>query len=181
MSDTLDRYRHIADGLTARVTAAPAAAWDNPSPCDDWTAREVMAHVIGGARAGLDRLAGREHVPAPLTDVPADWARARADVEAALADPDRASAPVDTPFGAMPYEAFVGRLQCMDILIHTWDVARATGGDEKIDADAASHALEALRPMDAMLRAPGLFKPAVTPPPGADVVTELMAFCGREV
>ncbi|MBA3744489.1 TIGR03086 family metal-binding protein [Sporichthya sp.] len=181
MSDTLDRYRRLADDLTDRVEAAPEDAWANSSPCAGWTARDVMAHVIGNARAVLDRLTGVEHVPAPVTDVVKEWSAARADVEAVLADPERAGAPVDTPFGPMPVESFIGRFQCMDILIHTWDVARATGGDENIDATAAAEALAGLRAMGDVLRGPGLFKPETTAPPDADVITQLMCFCGREV
>ena len=45
MSDLLDRYRHLADGFTARVEAVPSGAWDNPSPCEDWTARDVVRHL----------------------------------------------------------------------------------------------------------------------------------------
>ncbi len=62
MSDTLDRYRRLADDLTARVEAAPEDAWANSSPCAGWTARDVMAHVIGNARAvlvGLTRFDGQ--------------------------------------------------------------------------------------------------------------------------
>jgi uncharacterized protein (TIGR03086 family) len=181
VSETLARYRSLADDLSARVDAVKPDDWANPSPCEEWTARDVMVHVIGNARAGLDRLAGVEHVSVPVEDVAADWAAARAAVEAALSDPQRAATPVDSPFGPMPYETFIGRFMCMDMLIHTWDVARATGGDENIDAAAAAHGLEGLRPLDAHLRGPGLFKPATTPPPNADVITQLMCFCGREV
>lgn len=181
MSTILDRYRGLADDLTARVMAVPPAAWDNPSPCEGWTARQVMDHVIGNSRAALDRLGGVAHVSREVQDVPGEWSTARHAVEQALAHPAMAAAPVQTPFGEMPYETFVGRFQCLDMLIHTWDVARATGGDERIDADAAAAALEQLRPLDAQLRTPGLFGPAVEPPPGADVVAELICFVGRKV
>ncbi|MGQ0624132.1 MAG: TIGR03086 family metal-binding protein [Sporichthyaceae bacterium] len=181
MSEILTRYRSLADDLAARIAAVPAQAWENPSPCEDWTAREVMAHVIGNARAVVDRLNGAEHHTLPAVDVAAEWAAARAGVEAVLADPERAGASVDGPFGPMPFEQLIGRFACMDILIHTWDLARATGGDERVDAAAAAAALEGLRPMDAMIRQAGVFGPKTTAPAGADVVTELMAFCGRKV
>ncbi len=181
MSDVLVRFRRLAGDLTARVEAAQPDQWENPSPCEGWTAREVMSHVIGNARAGLDQVAGVEHVSRDVVDVPAEWAAIRERVESALADPAQARTEIQGPFGPMAYEDLVGQLQCMDILIHTWDVARATGGDENVDAEVAAASLAFLKPMDANLRAPGLFDPAVTPPPGADVVTQLMAFCGRKV
>jgi uncharacterized protein (TIGR03086 family) len=181
VSETLARYRKLADDLTARVEAVPPGAWSNPSPCEGWTALDVMDHVIGNARAGVNRLHGRDHEERKVSDVPKEWAEARAEVEAALADPALAGSVQETPLGAMPFEVFVGRLQCMDMLIHTWDVARATGGDENVDAEIAAGALSGLKPMDAMLRRPGLFGPALEPPPGAGPVEELMSFVGRKV
>ena len=46
MSDLLDRYRHLADGFTARVEAVPEGAWDNASPCDEWKARDIVGHLV---------------------------------------------------------------------------------------------------------------------------------------
>ncbi|MFZ0121265.1 MAG: hypothetical protein WAN20_03420 [Pseudonocardiaceae bacterium] len=57
---------------------------------------------------------------------------------------------------------------------------RATGLDERINADAVGHAYEGLKPMDAMMRGPGMFKDKVTPPPGADLQTEFLCFLGRD-
>jgi uncharacterized protein (TIGR03086 family) len=181
VSETLARYRKLADDLTARVEAVPPGAWSNQSPCEDWTALQVMDHVIGNGRALVNRFNGDEHEERTVTDPSAEWAAARASIEEILADPERAGRVIDSPMGAMPFEVFIGRLACMDMLIHTWDLARATGGDEKVDEQAAAGALSGLKPMDAMLRQPGLFGPAIEPPAGADPVTELMCFVGRQV
>jgi uncharacterized protein (TIGR03086 family) len=181
MSAVLERYRLVSDGLSARVAAVPAGAWSNSSPCDEWTALQVMDHVIGNARAVVDTMNGVEHVSAQVQDAAGEWAKARAAVEEVLADPERAGKEIAGPMGPMPFDVLVGRFACMDILVHTWDLARATGGDENVDAEIAAHALEGLKPMDAMIRRPGVFGPKVEPPPGADAVIALMAFCGRKV
>jgi uncharacterized protein (TIGR03086 family) len=182
MSDLLDRYRHLADGFTARVEAVPEEAWDNASPCDEWQARDIVGHVAGLSKHFIAVINGEEPpAPAPIGDPVSAWAEARAGVEAVLADPDRAGRIVETPMGEMPFEVVMGQFGCMDLLIHTWDLARATGGDERIDADAAARAYEALKPMDDMLRGPGLFKPAVEAPAGADTQVQLLSFLGRQV
>jgi uncharacterized protein (TIGR03086 family) len=182
MSDLLDRYRHLADGFTARVEAVPQGAWDNASPCDEWQARDIVGHVAGLSKHFIAMINGEEPpAPAPIGDPVSAWAEARAGVEAVLADPDRAGRIVETPMGEMPFEVVMGQFGCMDLLIHTWDLARATGGDERIDADAAARAYEALKPMDDMLRGPGLFKPAVEAPAGADTQAQLLSFLGRQV
>jgi hypothetical protein len=81
----------------------------------------------------------------------------------------------------MPAEQLIGRMISSDVLIHTWDLARAVGGDERLDADAVTGTYSGLKPMDAMIRMPGVFGPKVTPPEGADEQTELLCFLGRQV
>jgi uncharacterized protein (TIGR03086 family) len=180
MSEVLDRYRALADDFSARVNAVPAADWANQSPCEEWQARDVVAHVIGIQRHFLSILDGTPEPSGDPGDIVAGWAATRSDVETALADPDQAGRVVETPFGAMPFETFVGRVLSVDLLIHTWDLSRATGLDERINADAVGHAYEGLKPMDAMMRGPGMFKDKVTPPPGADLQTEFLCFLGRD-
>jgi hypothetical protein len=75
----------------------------------------------------------------------------------------------------------VGRILSSDVLVHTWDLARAVGGDETLDQDAVAQAYKGLQPMDAMLRQPGVFGPKVEPPEGADLQTEFLCFLGRTV
>jgi hypothetical protein len=55
------------------------------------------------------------------------------------------------------------------------------GGDEKLDADAVSGAYSGLKPLDAMIRRPGVFGPQVDAPAGADEQAELLSFLGRTV
>lgn len=182
MSDVLDRYRALANDFSRRVEAAGGAgSWGRPSPCDEWTARDVVAHVIWVHRYFLELLDGEPGASASDDDVVQGWAGARTAVESALADPDRSRRPLETPFGTMPYEAFVGQFMSMDLLVHTWDLSRATGQDERLDADAVATYYEAFRPMDAKLRGPGFYKAKVTPAPGADLQTQFLCFLGRDV
>jgi hypothetical protein len=67
----------------------------------------------------------------------------------------------------------------MDLLVHTWDLARAVGADDHLHEDSVHHAYEALKPMDAMIRQPNVFGPELEPPPGADLQTEFLYFLGR--
>ena len=73
--------------------------------------------------------------------------------------------------------ALIPRLS--DLIIHTWDLARATGGDEHVDTDTAAVVLEYLKPNDEILRSTGTFGPKIEPPPGADAAVELLCFAGR--
>jgi uncharacterized protein (TIGR03086 family) len=100
-------------------------------------------------------------------------------VSAALDDPGRATKTVSGISGEQPFEQLVGRLLCADTLVHTWDLARATGQDDQLDGDAAAKAIEFLTPIDQAIRRPGGFGPKLATPPDADVQTQLLAFTGR--
>lgn len=111
----------------------------------------------------------------------AAWHAARADTEVALADPDRAGQEIPGRMGAMPYETLTARFVCADLLVHTWDLARAAGLDETLNADALAQGYEGLKPMDTMMRGGTAFAVKVDPPPGADLQTEFLCFLGRKV
>lgn len=179
MTEVSERYQHLSDTFAARLAQVPADKWSSPAPCEGWTTRDVAKHVIDG-HAGF--LAADGVAPLGEGDDPvAAFAAAQTAMIAALENPDRAQANVDSPMGQMPLEMIVGRIFCTDVLVHTWDLSRAAGLDETIDADASRHAYEGLKPMDAMIRRPGVFGPAVEPPEGADDQTTLLCFLGRRV
>ena len=79
------------------------------------------------------------------------------------------------------FEQGINRFICADLAIHAWDLARATGGDERLDLGEVHQVFETLRPLGDKLRTPGAFGPAVDPPAGADEQAELLAFLGRRV
>ncbi|MGH3494629.1 MAG: TIGR03086 family metal-binding protein [Sciscionella sp.] len=176
MSEIADRYRRRAAGFTARVEAVADDRWSRPSPCEGWTARDVVQHMTDGAATFLRRV-DRE-IPAASSPA-ALWAATRDMVQVALDDPTVASTEYDTPMGRMSFEQGVDQFVSFDTLIHTWDLARATGGDERLDPDDVHAAFEASQPLDAMLRSPGVCGPKLDPPPGADEQTRLLAFLGR--
>ena len=178
--EVIDRLHHIASGFDARVAAAPADSWNNPAPCDDWTATDVVAHVVGGAAGLTAGLTGNPPAAFDPADPAGSWAATRDALYAAV-DAADLSQSVPGPFGTMPAEQVIGRLLCMDILVHTWDLARAVGGDEQLDQDAVAQSYSGLKPMDAMIRQPGFFGPKVPSAEGADVQTEFLNFLGRTV
>lgn len=182
VTEISERYRTIADTFAARVEGIPADRWSSPSPCEGWTARDVALHVVDVHRRLVEGIADREPLPLPAdVDVVEAWRDARAAVEAILADPVRARQISTGRFSPLPFEALVGRLLCADTLVHTWDLARATGQDERLDPEAVTHTYGGLKPMDATLRGSGAFGARLEAPDGADEQTELLCFLGRTV
>jgi uncharacterized protein (TIGR03086 family) len=178
--EVIDRLHHIASGFDARVAAAPADSWGNAAPCEGWTATDVVAHVVGSATGLTAGLTGNPPAAFDSTDPAGSWAAARDGLFAAVSTADL-SQTVPGPFGPMPAEQVIGRLLCMDMLVHTWDLARAVGGDEQLGQDDVASAYSGLKPMDAMIRQPGVFGPKIEPAAGSDLQTEFLNFLGRTV
>jgi uncharacterized protein (TIGR03086 family) len=181
VSEVSDRYGVIADGFDRRLQGVDAALWSRPSPCAEWKAADVVDHVVNVHRMILSMLAGEEIPPLDAEeDRRQGWDDATARVRAALADPEEATRTVSGgPFGEQPFESLVGRVLCADTLIHTWDLARATGQDDALDPGAVEAAMDFLEPIDEGIRAPGAFGPKIEPAPQADAQTRLLNFAGR--
>jgi uncharacterized protein (TIGR03086 family) len=182
MSEVSERYARIAAGFSERLRGIADDAWTVASPCTEWTVRDVVGHVVSVHRhvvAGLD--ASAPPPPATDGDLAAAWTAATAEVVAALGDPARAAAPVTGRFAPMPLEALIGRLLCSDTIVHTWDVARTTRQDERLDRVGVSYAFTMLLPADEAIRGPGSFGPKFEPPPAADEQTRFLCFLGRRV
>ena len=86
MSEIADRYRRLAAEFTSRVEAVPADRWSNQTPCEEWTARDLLQHMLDthGMFMGL---IGLKVSPGPsVDDDPVGaWANARDTVQAAKA------------------------------------------------------------------------------------------------
>ena len=66
-----------------------------------------------------------------------------------------------------------------DALIHSWDLARALGADETLDAELADLVYERTAPIAEHLHETGLFAPPVPVPADAPLQTKLLAIFGR--
>ncbi|MGH4017913.1 MAG: TIGR03086 family metal-binding protein [Pseudonocardiaceae bacterium] len=182
MSEIADRYRSLAAGFTKRVESVPEHRWESASPCEGWTARELMAHMVETS-ARFFRLIARELPAGPTVDedTAGAWSTARDAVQAALDDPAVATLEYEGFSGRTTFEQGINNFICFDVLVHTWDLARATGLDERLDPAEVHHVFEVAQPMDEMLRTPGVCGPKLDPPPGADEQARLLAFLGRAV
>jgi uncharacterized protein (TIGR03086 family) len=182
MADIADRYRTVAADFTARAEAVPADAWDRPSPCAGWTARDVVQHLADSARNFLGRV-GIElpaDMPTAKDDPLGTWRATRDAVQAALDDAEVASREYDSPMGTSSLEKGIGFFGIGDVLVHTWDLCRATGQDVTLNPDEVHRLFSAMEPMDAMMRQGTAFGPKVTVPDDADEQTKLIAFTGRQ-
>jgi uncharacterized protein (TIGR03086 family) len=173
--DIIDRYEEVANGFTARLDAVGDDQWANPTPCTDWSVRQLVDHVIDVQRAIPEGL-GMAIADGP--DPRATWRAVRDGAMTVLRKPGVLEQTMQGRSGEMPVEMSLG-IRLSDLLVHTWDLARATGGDERLNPDVAAIVLERLKPNDEVLRSSGTFGPKIDPPAGADAAVELLCFTGR--
>lgn len=188
MSEVADRYRRRADIFQRKIAAADPARWGDQSPCADWKARDVVGHIVymhGVMLRALDR----DLTPAPSVqdDPMAAFVAARADVEAALADPAVAASEHDTPMGRVSFEQHVDQVVSTDMVLHGWDLDRALGQDDTIDPDEVAAMWPGAQQIPEQMRIPGafgegvvVFGPVVEVPENARVQDRLMGLFGRD-
>ena len=181
MSEDIDRYERTAAAFDQRVRAVPAGKWDAQSPCEKWVARDVVGHVVGNHRYMTAQAMGGEPKEMSADEDPVQaWAEAYDGMHAVAKDRDALAKEVNGPTGPVPLEQAMGSFMSMDMHVHTWDLARAVGGDERLDPEMSIFAMNMLSPVDEMIRQPNVFGPKLDPPAGADDQTKMLYFLGRK-
>jgi uncharacterized protein (TIGR03086 family) len=181
VTEVSERYRKVAGQFTRRAREVPDGAWDNPAPCEGWVARDVVRHLVEWVPDFFANNAALELPRRPTADEdPAGaWEAMTTAIEAALEDPEVASRQFEMRGGQYTVEQAVDQFCTGDILVHTWDLARATGLDETLDPTEVHQMFAGMEPMDEMLRTSGHYGPRVAVPDDADEQTRLIAFTGR--
>ena len=176
-----DRYRRLSSNLAQTLREVDQHRWNDPSPCEDWSALDVLRHLIEtqGMIAGL---VGRELAPgpAPGSDALGAWISASDQIQEQLDDPVLAREQFEGSTGPMTFEQAVGELLNLDLVLHRWDIAKATDVAAEIDEYDIEWASATMHQMGDVIRSEGVFGPALEPPPGAGAQTAFLAFAGRK-
>ncbi|WEV76717.1 TIGR03086 family metal-binding protein [Janibacter cremeus] len=177
----VERYRSAADTFTDRVRGTPD--WDAPSPVAQWRARDIVGHLSTWLPALVTSGSQVQFVPVPSAeeDPVAAWEQTDAQVRALLEDP--ASEQVvfaHERIGELPLPAMLDQYFTSDVVFHTWDLARATGQDDRLDEEFIAGALEGMSARAAMIRASGQFGDQQPVPEGASTQERFLAFIGRD-
>jgi uncharacterized protein (TIGR03086 family) len=183
MSDIAERYERITAQFTDRVRAVPADAWDNPSPCEGWTARDVVGHLTEWIPAFFGSQGVKfPTIPSVQDDPVGAWEAVQSTLASALAEPTMAAKPIETPFITQSLAETVDMIVTGDVFTHTWDLARATGQSETLDPDQVQRMIAAMAAMpEGVLRADGMFGPRIDVPAEVDDQTRFLAYAGRRM
>ena len=176
-----ERHRQIAGLFTDRVRGT--RSWDVPAPVEGWTARDVVRHLTDwfpgflAAGAGIDLPRG----PSVDDDPVRAWQVHSDGVQAVLDDPATAHRELSNPhIGNLPLAGAIDQFYTSDVFMHTWDLSRATGQDDRLDPAFCAGLLAGMEQMEEILRSSGQYGPRVEVPADADVQTRLVGFIGRD-
>ena len=175
-----ERHRQIAGGFTERV--AGTRVWQAPAPVEGWTAQDVVRHLVEWFPAFLLAGTGIELTRGPSVDDDpmAAWQVHADAVQALLDDPETVDRLLVNPhLGELPLNRAVDQFYTTDVLLHTWDLARATGQDDRLDPDTCAALLRGMEPMEAVIRSSGQYGPRFPVPDDADAQAKLLGFIGR--
>lgn len=181
MSDPAERHRRVAGDFGDRVLGT--RDWDAPTPVAEWTARDVVRHLTDWFPDFLASGAGIELPRGPGVDVDpvATWQVQSGAVQALLDDPASVGRIVSNPHtGEVALWQAVDTFYTGDVFLHTWDLARATGQDDRLDEATCAKMLAGMEPMEEALRGSGHYGERVAVPPDADVQSRLLGFIGRD-
>lgn len=164
MPSASDLLRTASDGFREVVDSVTPADWDRPTPCDDWTVRELIGHVVSSSQmtAALADGASRDEAIGLLAtdyvqDDPAGAVDAALTAQtAALTQDGIDTVTISHPAGDMPGSRVVG-LRIADLLVHRWDLARAIGADESMPADVVQQVWDDTSPMAPIIAQLGVF------------------------
>jgi uncharacterized protein (TIGR03086 family) len=177
--DPAGRHARDAARLTALVESASADDWSRPSPVTAWTALDVVKHLVEWPRDFL-KGAGIELDPLDVDADPAGaWRRHVADLQAIVDDPvGRVLSNPNT--GDKPVDEAIDQFYTEDIWAHSWDLAKALGREPDLGEERSRAALEAMAPIERILRDSGQFGPAVPVAADASAQDRFAAFIGRD-
>jgi uncharacterized protein (TIGR03086 family) len=181
-SDTAaDRHRRYAGAFSDRVRGT--RDWAAPAPVAGWAAHDVVRHLVEwfpgflAAGSGVRLPSG----PSVDDDPVAAWQSQFDGVQAVLDDPATASRVLVNPhIGEVPLHDAIDRFYTADVFMHTWDLARATGQDGRLDPAFCGDLLAGMEPLDELLRQSGQYGPKVPVPDDADIQTRMLGFIGRD-
>jgi uncharacterized protein (TIGR03086 family) len=185
--DLVDVYRHSLTEFIDRVHQVRPEQWPEPTPCPGWDVRALVNHLVCQDRWTVELLAGATIVQVGDrfdgdllgADPVGVVTEASKQAQAAVTAPDALDRNVHLSFGETAAEEYVRQLLA-DHLIHSWDLAAATGMDRRLDAELVRVCAEWFNERAGMYRHAGVIGPPIDLPEPTGEQDQLLAAFGRD-
>ena len=167
----------------ARVFAAVADSvtkWDAPTPLAEWTAGDIVEHLLDWFPGALQSWTGDTVSDVPSRGLAERFRLRSVEIQALLDDRATAEKVIESgDLAGLTLAEAIDRFYNVDLFVHTWDLARAARAAVIHDPAEAAPRHESMLPNSDAMRAPGLFGPVVDTD-STDPVDRLVAFLGRD-
>lgn len=182
----IDAHRTAMREFDDRVHRTRDDQWDNPTPCTEWTVRDLVDHLVGEQRwapwlldgATLEQVGDRfDGDQLGSTPVRA-WTEAAATSRAAWDRQWNVGGEVHVTGGTIPTEEY-GWQMTLDLAVHAWDLARGIGADDRLDPRLVEAIHEVFAPQIESVQGLGIFAPPQPVDSDADIQDRLLALLGR--
>jgi len=175
--DAVSRHLRSCEEFSA-VVARVGDRWSAPTPCPEWDARGLVEHVIGFHDVLLLRPMYLKP-ERPKNDPVARWTVTHEAITSALQGAGEADLLAVPGMSTMTVVKLLPMLTS-DVLVHSWDLARAVGESVTSDPDLWEDAYERALRNTAEMEKSGMFGPPVPVDEDANPVTKLVALLGRD-
>lgn len=168
------------------VSGVHDARLGKPTPCAEYTVRDLLNHLFHVVVSFQELAARREAdftvTPDYLAGTPGGAWRERFAAETGrLAEAWAAPGADEGTTGRLNLPAVtVARMALLDLTVHPWDLARATGQEFTPDAAAVRESARLVEEMGPTAREGKVFGEPCTVPPGASALDALLAATGRD-
>lgn len=168
-----------------RVAAVPDSAWSAATPCDQWSVRDLVNHLVAEHRWAGDLLAGqsmsevgdRYDGDVLGEDPVAAWRQAATGSAAAWARVTDDDARIGLSAGLVPLGEYAEQM-LLDLSVHGWDLARGAGLDERVPPQLVRRVLRYVEPRADLFAGSGMFGRPV-PVGDGDQQARLLGLLGR--
>lgn len=176
--------RHLTVAADFAAVADQVTDWNAPSPVPEWTALDVVSHLITWLPPVLEQFADLSMTKDPAktgADVPAAFRNHSESVQDILDNSSLADRKVATgPFAGSTVSEMIDRIYTSDVFMHSSDLARSTGVHAHLDPGYCEMLLLGMTEIEDLLRSSGQYGPAFQVSEEASAEARLMAFCGRD-
>lgn len=179
-------HKKASEHTQTLVAAVRDDQWHLPTPCSEWDVKALVNHMVYENLWAVPLMEGKtiEEVGDQYEgdcvgdDPKGAFDAANAGSIAAMLEAGAMERPINVSYGPVPGTIYCGH-RFMDMLIHGWDLATATGQDTTMDPEQVAACWAIVQAEIELLEGSGMFGTRVDLPEGTPVVDRLLASIGR--
>jgi uncharacterized protein (TIGR03086 family) len=185
-SDLAEAHRAALESTRLIVDAVTVDQLHLPTPCEEWEVEELIHHIVYGnwwvsplvEGETIEQVGDRFEGDVLGDNFASAYAVSSAAAASAFLAPGAMENPCAVSYGPVPGSVYCGH-RFIDVLVHGWDLAQGTGGNDRLPADLVQLGIKTVVPQLDTLAASGAFGKGADPGEAADPQTRLLALLGR--